>query len=82
MHFARSITRPVGKSTPKHTRLEIYPELGVRIQKAIKTPEFRNIFEKYLHVRDQSYYDFVTGQVSQLIGKQWQCTSHYPAALD
>lgn len=56
-----------------HTRLEIYPELGIRIRKAIKTTEFRNIFEKYLHVRNQSYHDFVKAQVSHLIGKKWQC---------
>jgi len=56
-----------------HTRLEIFPELGVRIRNAIKTPEFRDIFKKYLHVREQSYYDFVKAQVSHLIGIKWQC---------
>ena len=51
----------------------IYSEIGVRTREAIRTEEFRNIFSKFLDERQTNFHDFIHGQVSELIGEEWQC---------
>lgn len=57
----------------QHTSTEVYKELGIRINKAIVSDEFRDIFRKFLKEKHADFHHSISRQVSDLIGKPWQC---------